>query len=144
MTLPERNLWRKLRKLGLNFRRQAPIGRYIVDFAFHAASLVIEVDGPLHDLPEKQQHDVAKDAWLRSEGYRVLRFRNVQVMDDLESTMEAILRTLPARWGKGRDGAARTEISEKLMEAPPPLAPKLATPCQHPLPCPCPIEGEGA
>ena len=99
MTLPESVLWRALRKFGLNFRRQVPIGPYIADFACLSARLVIELDGPLHDLPEKQRHDVARDAWLKSEGYCVLRLRNRLVMEDLSTTVDTILATLPPRRG---------------------------------------------
>ena len=71
----ERRLWRHLRRKGLNglrFRRQAPIGPYIVDFYCEARSLVIEVDGGQHGASA----DAARDAWLVSHGYRVLRFWN--------------------------------------------------------------------
>jgi very-short-patch-repair endonuclease len=150
MTLPEEVLWRSLRRLKLHVRRQAPIGRYIADFAIHAASLVIEVDGGRHDLDGAQMHDAIRDEWLRSQGYRVLRFRNQQVLDDVDGVVEAILATLPPRGGKGRDGGGVCEISGRTMEAvqpsgktPAPLAPVLqplaTTPTQ-----PSPIEGEGS
>ena len=143
MTVPERKLWTALRKLGLPVRRQAPIGRYIVDFAIHSASLVIEVDGGRHDLPEAQLHDAVRDAWLRSQGYQILRFRNEQALNDPDGVVQMILETLPPRWGKGRDGGGHAEGSEKALEAATPLAPNPQTSCPHPLPYPSPIEGEG-
>ena len=82
MTLPEKLLWIELRKLKLNIRRQAPIGRYVADFVCHSASLVIEIDGARHDLPEDQLHDLERTAWLNSQGYRVIRFRNEHVIAD--------------------------------------------------------------
>ena len=143
MTLAERKVWSTLRKLRLPFRRQAPIGPYIVDFAFHSAGLIIELDGPRHDLPEAQLHDAHRDAWLRSQGYNVLRFRNEQALYETEIVREIILATLPPRWGKGRDGGDRAEGSEEAMETPP-LAPNTKLGGLHPRPCPSPIEGEGA
>jgi very-short-patch-repair endonuclease len=120
MTLPEKALWRALRRLHLHVRRPAPIGRYVADFAVHEARLVIEIDGGRHDLPEAQLHDAIRDDWLRSQGYRVLRFRNQQVLDDV-------------------DGAA----SGVTMEAVPPPAPFRERPAATPTQ-PSPIEGEGA
>ena len=89
MTLPEKVLWKALRKMGLHVRRQAPIGRYVADFAVHGAGLVIEVDGGWHDFPNAQLRDVQRDVWLESQGYRVLRFRNQQVLDDVEAVVGA-------------------------------------------------------
>jgi very-short-patch-repair endonuclease len=149
MTLPETVLWRSLRTLRLHVRRQVPIGRFIADFVVHAAGLVIEVDGGWHDLDGAQLQDAIRDDWLRSQGYRVLRFRNQQVLDDVDGVVEAIRATLPPRWGKGRDGGGGSDISGKAMEAVRPPAPRTppaivlkpsaSTPTQ-----PSPIEGEGA
>jgi len=72
-TLNERALWRLLRDRrleGVKFRRQVPIGRYIVDFLSLRHRLIIEADGPTH---EDSPHDLARDAWLRSQGFRVER-----------------------------------------------------------------------
>jgi hypothetical protein len=69
MTLAEKKLWAELRKRGLNLRRQAPVGRYIADFVGHAASLVIEIDGPLHELPDENLRDAERTLWLNSQGY---------------------------------------------------------------------------
>jgi very-short-patch-repair endonuclease len=142
MTFAEKALSRALRKTDLHVRRQAPIGRYVVDFAIHDAGLVIEVDGGWHDLPDAQLRDLERDAWLESQGYRVLRFSNQQVLDDLDSVIDPI-PTLPPRWGKGRDGGASAVLSGFAHEAAPPpvldLQPTARTPTQ-----PSPIEGEGA
>jgi very-short-patch-repair endonuclease len=54
MTVSEKRLWEALRALNLHIRRQAPIGRYVADFAHHGAKIIIEVDGGRHDLPEAQ------------------------------------------------------------------------------------------
>ena len=82
-TYAEAALWKMLRGRGfegLKFRRQVPIGPYIVDFACLKRHLVVEVDGGIHDAPFRDPtRDETRDAWLRSEGYRVLRFRNREV-----------------------------------------------------------------
>ena len=95
MTLPEKLLWKTLRKPDLGFRRQVPIGRYIADFACLTARLVIEVDGGVHTLPEVALRDAKRGLWLASEGYRVIRFGNEQVLDDLNGVMETIRTLLP-------------------------------------------------
>jgi very-short-patch-repair endonuclease len=78
-TFNERALWKLLRdrRLGdLKFRRQVPIGPYIVDFICYAQRLIVEADGPFHD-PE---HDAIRDAWLGGQQFRVLRFPNSRIM----------------------------------------------------------------
>ncbi|MDP2259768.1 MAG: DUF559 domain-containing protein [Caulobacter sp.] len=89
-THAERLLWAELRKLKTNFRRQAPIGRYVADFVHHASKLVIEIDGPVHDTLEAQQHDAERTAWLRQAGYRVIRFSDRDVADRLEIVVDRI------------------------------------------------------
>jgi very-short-patch-repair endonuclease len=74
----EQFLWRLLRdrRLGdLKFRRQVPMGRYVLDFVCLRHKLVVEADEPFHD-PE---HDARRDAWLASLGFRVLRFTNSEI-----------------------------------------------------------------
>jgi very-short-patch-repair endonuclease len=89
----ERKLWwlpRSLKPLGLHFRRQAPIGIYIADFVWHAGKPVIELDGSQH-ADVRQAYDSQRSAWLRSQGYRVLRFWNNDVPKSTHSVGEAIL-----------------------------------------------------
>jgi len=141
MTLPEKVLWKALRNPDLGFRRQVPIGNYVADFACFRARLIVEVDGGVHRLPEVQLRDAKRDAWLKTEGYRVLRFGNEHVLGDLDTVMCAI-RTLLPRGEKGRVEGERTELSEGVLEAGPPQAPT----CQRPAPTltlPSPLEGEG-
>ena len=90
MTLPERLLWKALRALKLNVRRQAPIGRFVVDFVHHESRLVIEVDGPHHDSPEAQAADAARTAWLEGQGYRVRRYPAKRVINDWAAVAEEI------------------------------------------------------
>jgi adenine-specific DNA-methyltransferase len=89
----ERKLWsllRALKPLGLHFRRQAPIGIYIVDFVWHAGKLVVELDGSQHaDAPAA--HDEKRTRWLESQGYCVLRFWNNDVLKSTHGVGEAIL-----------------------------------------------------
>ena len=76
-TEPERKLWWHLRYRlpvqGTHFRRQVPIGRYIVDFVCHAAKLVIEIDGGQHFETEQERRDRRRDAFLRDSGFRIPR-----------------------------------------------------------------------
>ena len=109
MTIAERMLWKELRALRMNFRRQAPIGRFVVDFVHHAARLVVEVDGPLHDELDIALRDAERTAWLAEQGYRVIRFPEKQVRDHLSDIVERIAAevapppspTLPPSRGKG-------------------------------------------
>jgi len=87
----ELKLWYHLRAhrfMGLKFKRQKPVGRYIADFVCTERMLVIELDGGQH--AEQHEYDATRDAWLRSEGFTVLRFWNNEVMQELESVLEKI------------------------------------------------------
>jgi very-short-patch-repair endonuclease len=95
LTDAERKLWWKLRYRqvgGYRFRRQVPIGRYIVDFACLSHRLLIELDGSQHG--ENIAYDRVRTRWLESRGYRVLRFWNGDVLQDVEGVLEAIYRVL--------------------------------------------------
>lgn len=96
MTDAERALWFHLRAKrfqGWKFRRQQPIGNYIVDFVCFDAKLVIELDGGQH--AERADADARRTAWLESQGFRVLRFWNDAVLKETEAVLEEILRNLP-------------------------------------------------
>jgi len=87
----ERLLWRYLRSKqieGLKFRRQEPIGNYIVDFVCYEVNLIVEVDGGHHSL----EIDADRDAWLQSQGFKVLRFWNHEVLQNIEGVLEVIRR----------------------------------------------------
>lgn len=95
----EAKLWnalRELKPLGYHFRRQVPIGRYYADFACHRERLVIEVDGETHFIGSAPAYDTTRDTFIRSEGYRVLRFPNPEVMHNLEGVMAVLMRILEA------------------------------------------------
>jgi very-short-patch-repair endonuclease len=84
-------LWKHLRSRRFDqfkFRRQRPVGPYVVDFICLGLELIIELDGESH-LP-KQGRDQARDAYLWEQGYRVLRFWNNQIYDELESVLDEI------------------------------------------------------
>jgi very-short-patch-repair endonuclease len=97
MTDAERKLWWHLRRLPMersHFRRQATIGPYFVDFAGHETLFVIEVDGGHHGEDLQAAADAARTAFLESQGYRVLRFWNHEVLTETRSVMEAIFAAL--------------------------------------------------
>jgi very-short-patch-repair endonuclease len=97
MTGAEKRLWRLLRASQLDghtFRRQAAIGPYIVDFVCFPEKLVIELDGPQHCEPDAAEHDGRHTTWLASRGFRVIRFWNHQLDEDVQLVAEAIGRAL--------------------------------------------------
>ena len=86
----EDRLWSRLRNRGLEglkFRRQAPIGRFVVDFVCARHRLIVEADGPFHD----QERDAVRDAWLVGQGYRVVRFSNAEIAGSIEIVLDRIL-----------------------------------------------------
>lgn len=94
MTDSEKLLWYHLRAhrfAGAKFKRQQPLGSYIVDFICFEAKLVIEIDGGQHF---DSDQDRQRDGWLRSQGFEVLRFWNNEVLGQTESVMEKILQVL--------------------------------------------------
>jgi very-short-patch-repair endonuclease len=89
----ERILWRALKELpieGTHFRRQAPIGPYVVDFFCPAKRLIVELDGGHHNDDATAARDSERQAWLEREGYRVIRFWNSEVVGNLNAVMEQI------------------------------------------------------
>ena len=146
MRRPEQKLWALLRKRGLNIRRQAPIGSYIVDFVSHAARLVIELDGPMHEEPDVNLRDAERTLWLNSQGYRVTRFINAAVLADptgIADQIEAAItgKALPLDGG-GLGGGVAAEAPDWMRSEPnEPLSPALArTPPTPALP---PSRGKG-
>lgn len=97
MTDSEQALWTRLRRKqlrGIQFYRQKPIGNRVVDFFAPKAKRVIEIDGSQHLSPENIQKDIQRRATLERQGLRVLRFNNLQVLQELDSVVEAIFQTL--------------------------------------------------
>jgi len=100
----EQKLWLQLRAhrfMGLKFKRQKPIGRYIVDFVCMELHLVIELDGGQH---LENRADQERDAWLAAEGYRVLRFWNNQVLQEMDGVLEAIRLVALSPYAEQADG----------------------------------------
>ena len=98
LTDAERALWYALRDRrlqGVKFRRQAPVGPYIVDFLCISRKLVIEADGSQH---AESAHDVARDAWLAERGYHVLRFWNRDIFLERESVLATIAAACGLPW----------------------------------------------
>lgn len=92
MTGPERLVWERVRAnrvCGLRFRRQQVIDGYIADFYCHSKSLVVEIDGPIHEA--QREYDSHRDRVFRERGFVVLRFRNVEVLRDLDSVIQRIV-----------------------------------------------------
>lgn len=115
MTDAEALLWRHLRAHrldGQKFRRQQALGPYIVDFVHFGARVIVEADGGQHNESVK---DEVRDAWLRNEGFQVLRFWNDQILQDTDRVLEVIWaavtvtaplpRPLPGEGGRGEPPA---------------------------------------
>ena len=94
MSAPERKLWRALsngQAGGLRFRRQHPMGTYVVDFVCLDRHLVIEVDGSQHGHNAQMVHDQKRTQWLEDEGYRVIRFWANEVMSNTDGVVATIM-----------------------------------------------------
>jgi very-short-patch-repair endonuclease len=96
----ERKMWRLLRPFrddGIPFRRQAPVGPYIVDFVWLGGRLAIEVDGGQHNESFGQRKDAERTRWLGSQGFEVLRFWNNEVMRNGEGCQQVIAEAVEKR-----------------------------------------------
>ncbi|PYB77283.1 endonuclease domain-containing protein [Rhizobium wuzhouense] len=108
----ERKLWRHLWRIpidGSHFRRQVPIGPYFADFACHQIGLIIELDGSQHGTDVGLVRDAARTAFLEAQGYKVMRFWNVEVLTELEAVLDTIYAAVRER--------------EKLLELHPEASP---------------------
>ncbi|CAD5358333.1 Endonuclease domain-containing protein [Enterobacter cancerogenus] len=97
LTSEERHLWYLLRGRRFSrykFRRQHPVGHYILDFACCEARLAVELDGGQHD--ESQNYDEQRSLWLTQKGWHVIRFWNNELWNNEEAVLETILETLQA------------------------------------------------
>ena len=92
LSLPEKLLWVRIRRNELNFRRQHPIGEYVLDFYCPAAKLAIEVDGAAHEFGDRPQRDERRTQWLRAEGIDVLRIPAKDVLADPDEVADALIR----------------------------------------------------
>jgi very-short-patch-repair endonuclease len=136
MTDAERKLWWHLRRFPVDhshFRRQATIGPYFADFACHEQRLVIEVDGVQHNQPENVIRDTERSIYIQSQGYRILRFWNNDVLKNIDGVMEAILAAMhqneasppplppphraKTRGGRGRERPSRASKNTEAISA---------------------------
>lgn len=127
----ENLLWSRLRAhrlSGLKFRRQQPVGVYVVDFFCPEKKLIVELDGGQHQ--ERAGYDADRDIWLKSEGYTVLRYWNNEVIENLEGVLEDI----------GRVAGVFAELSP----SPQPLSPQGRGVTFPDASSPLPLEGGGA
>ena len=112
----ERKLWdalRPLRSEGYHFRRQVPIGPYYADFACHHARLIVELDGDQHGHAAGIAYDARRDNFLKTAGYTILRFPNIEVYTNLAGVSDAIF------------GILKYRPKSSAKAAPPPLTPPL-------------------
>jgi very-short-patch-repair endonuclease len=96
-TSAERLLWKRLQNRalgGFKFVRQAPVGPYIADFLCRQRSLIVEIDGETHSSAAEIAHDAMRTTFLESCGYRVIRFNNAQLYENIEAVMDGILAAL--------------------------------------------------
>jgi very-short-patch-repair endonuclease len=100
LSLPENLLWVRLRGANVRFRRQHPIGPYVLDFYCPAASLAIEVDGEAHNMGEGPQRDEIRTKWLNDHGIQVLHVPAKDVLVDPDAVADGLLRLCAA----GRNG----------------------------------------
>ena len=107
-TPAEQAMWKLLRDRRLHdlkVRRQFPIGNFVVDFCCYELRLVIELDGEVHSEPRQMAHDENRDAYIRSCGYRILRFSNQRVFDDAAGVLDDVFAA--ARQGGWVETGAR-------------------------------------
>ncbi len=93
MTPAEQKLWQHLRNrrlFELKFRRQHPVGRFILDFYCHEYLLIVEVDGGIHEL--QTERDQLWTKWLQQQGYKVMRFKNEDVIFNIKGVLTEIAR----------------------------------------------------
>ena len=87
--------WLRAKKLnGVKFRRQEPVGIYVVDFVSFEKKLIIEIDGGQHNLEENKATDEVRTQWLKSQGFRVIRFWNNEVSSNLDGVIALIEESL--------------------------------------------------
>jgi very-short-patch-repair endonuclease len=94
MTEPEKILWKYLRNNKLNslkFRRQHPLDIFIADFYCHEKKLIIEMDGGIHDTKLQKEYDDGRTFELEEKGFKILRFRNEEVINNIEEVLSRII-----------------------------------------------------
>jgi very-short-patch-repair endonuclease len=92
LSLPEKLLWVRIRRGELKFRRQHPIGEYVLDFYCPTAKLAVEVDGAAHDFGDRPERDERRIRWLKANGIDVLRIPAKDVLRDADEVADALIR----------------------------------------------------
>ncbi len=121
-TLAEDAFWQQVRGSrfrGLKFRRQVPLPPYIADFLCASARLIVELDGAPHVETARRDRDAARDAWLREQGFEVLRFPNDRVLSDLSSVLDTVGATVAARLARATSGHVAPLSRPGLTAGPP-------------------------
>jgi very-short-patch-repair endonuclease len=98
MSVPELMLWQAIRREqldGFKFRRQHPVGPYVLDFFCAAARLCVEVDGQMHHVEDRPERDAARDRWLAKQGIMTLRIPASHVLGSLDGVVAFIRENLP-------------------------------------------------
>lgn len=130
-TKAEKKLWAALRLFksdGFKFRRQVPFDNYIVDFACHEAKLIIEVDGHTHTSEMEKRHDERRQRFLESRRYKILRYWNENVLENIEQVYEEVERFLkpptpnpsPPGGGGSSDGSSLSKLNSNIKASSPP------------------------
>ncbi|WP_283207378.1 endonuclease domain-containing protein, partial [Methylobacterium haplocladii] len=133
MTRAEALFWQQVRAgryHGIKFRRQVPIAPYIVDFLCASARVVVELDGPPHEAETRRRRDAKRDAWLRQQGFQVLRFSNDLVLGNLDAVLDVVGATIEARAPipPPSAGEGGPRVSEGRERGAPSQAPSLPSP----------------
>ncbi len=122
MTDEERILWSQIWRIpveGTHFRKQASFGVYYPDFISHRLKLIIEIDGAQHGFNYQKLHDEKRTLWLQSQGYRVLRFWNHEVRQELDSVLDTIYAAVAEQSALvALDGKAVTDRSVRYHPTP--------------------------
>jgi very-short-patch-repair endonuclease len=85
-----------------HFRRQVPIGLYFADFAHHGLRLIVELDGDQHGHAAGLRHDERRTLYLEQQGYRVMRFANQEIRENLDGVVETIFAAIKERFDAPR------------------------------------------
>ena len=95
-TEAETLLWNYLKNngLGVTFKRQHIIGDYITDFVCMDSKLIVELDGGYHQLPQQQTNDAERTKWLENKGYKIIRFTNEELFENIDEVLEKIKEKL--------------------------------------------------
>jgi very-short-patch-repair endonuclease len=105
-TRAEALFWQQVRAgrfHGYKFKRQVPIAPYIVDFLCVAARVIVELDGPPHEAPQQRVHDQTRDAFLRSQGFTVLRFSNDLMLGNGNLVLDSVRQAIEAKLSPSPD-----------------------------------------